>query len=133
MWRPPCCALLRNTRAARSCKPFFFARGGAVQGGLEVSFFVGRCCISDRTERQFVATFRVARLTFTNSETLVSRPTVTHVAFGLPRCEEPLKKQKMKRSACKKQTRKNGKKRKNGEKMKEEKRTKKIKKEKKQK
>ena len=60
MWRTPCCALLRNTRAARSGKPFF-ARGGAVQGGLEVSFFVGRRCISDRAERQFVATFRVAR------------------------------------------------------------------------
>ena len=79
------CSFAQHTRS-----PFlqvFFARGGAVQGCLEVTFFVGSCCTSDRTERKFVATFRVARLTL-QTRKLWCRDR------GLPGCEEPLKKQK---------------------------------------
>ena len=42
---------------------------------------------------------------FTNSKTLVSRPTVTRVTFDLPECKEPLfveKQKKMERNASKK-------------------------------
>ena len=69
-----------------------YADGSSVSGTLDLKS-VRLVVLS------FFPTFRVARLiNFTNSKTLVSRPTVTRVIFDLPECKELKRKTKKMKS-----------------------------------
>ena len=70
-------------------RPLFGPLVRAILGVVKRSSKLHRCVHQNPL---FDCDLQGRKIDFTNSKTLVSRPTVTRVTFDLPECKEPVKK-----------------------------------------